>query len=195
LSTDNWRIACETLKKNAMSGEVICDDIRKIDFADFKARSGRPVDVLIGGPPCPPFSKSRFYRTEKKRGLEDENAFTVSEYFRAVEELDPKAFLFENVHGFVYKPHASALEYIQERSRELGYKISFRVVNAADYGVPQTRERFICVGVKDELPDFIYPEPTHADPQKIKANSGLKPWVTCGDVLTDLDVDAGRLQT
>ena len=190
LSTDNWRIACETLKQNKISGEVICDDIRNVDFKAFKNRTAKDIDVLIGGPPCPPFSKSRFYRTEMKRGLEDENAFTVAEYFRAVEELSPKAFLFENVHGFVYKPHASALEYIKERSEELGYKINFRVVNAADYGVPQTRERFICVGVKKEFPDYIYPEPTHYDPQKAKLfTEGLKPWVTCGDVLADLDID------
>jgi len=188
LSTDNWSIACNTLKKNGMSGEVICDDIRKIDFKSFQQRTGKQVDVLIGGPPCPPFSKSRFYRTEKKRGLEDENAFTVGEYFRAVEELDPKVFLFENVHGFVYKPHADALEYIKERSEEMGYKISYRVVNSADYGVPQTRERFICVGVKKDLADFIYPEPTHYDVhKKNEIVPPLKNWVTCGDVLSDLD--------
>lgn len=189
LSTDNWKIACDTLKLNGLSNHVICNDIRNINFKEFKEKSCSDIDVVIGGPPCPPFSKSRFYRTEKKRGLNDENAFTVSEYFRVVEELNPKVFLFENVHGFVYRPHASALEYIQERSQELGYKLSFRVVNAADYGVPQTRERFICVGVKNELPDFIYPEPSHADPQKVKSNSGLKPWITCGYVLADLDID------
>jgi DNA (cytosine-5)-methyltransferase 1 len=143
---------------------------------------------LVGGPPCPPFSKSRFYQIEKKRGLEDENAFTVSEYFRAVEEINPKVFFFENVHGFVYKPHIKALHYLSKRSEELGYKISYKVVNAADYGVGQTRERFICIGVKKKLPDFKYPEPTHADLKlKNESKNKLKPWVTCGDILSDID--------
>ncbi|MFN5073121.1 MAG: DNA cytosine methyltransferase [Cyclobacteriaceae bacterium] len=185
LSTDNWKVACETLEKNKINGEVVCDDVRNIDFKKFKKRIKRTVDVVVGGPPCPPFSKSRFYRVEKKRGLDDENAFTVSEYFRAVEELQPKVFLFENVHGFVYKPHIEALNYVIERSEELGYKISYRVVNAADYGVPQTRERFICVGVKKSLKSFDYPEPTHSE----KNEDGLKPWVTCGDILSEIDFD------
>lgn len=189
LSTDNWKVACDTLLANQLGGEVICDDIRKVDFLGFKKKIGKNIDVLVGGPPCPPFSKSRFYRLEKKRGMEDENSFTVSEYFRAVEELNPKVFFFENVHGFVYKPHVDALEYLKAESKRLGYKIQFNVVNCADYGVPQTRERFICIGVKDELPDFVYPKPTHVDPSsKEYLTSGKKPWITCGDVISDLDI-------
>lgn len=184
LSTDNWQVACDTLEQNGLGKEVVCGDIRTVDFAGFKAKAKGNIDVLVGGPPCPPFSKSRFYRLEKKRGLEDENAFTVSEYFRAVKELNPSIFLFENVHGFVYKPHMDALEFVISESEKLGYNIEYRVVNAADYGVPQTRERFICVGVKKSLPKFVYPEPTHAESP---ADAQLQDWVTCGDVLSDID--------
>lgn len=183
LSTDNWDIACQTLRENGISGEVICSDIRNINFKRFKG-----ADVLVGGPPCPPFSKSRFYRTEKKRGMEDENGFTVTEYFRAVEEIKPSIFFFENVHGFVYRPHIEALNYLKQRSDSLGYEIKYDVVNAADFGVPQTRERFICVGVKKSLPKFNYPRPTHGDP--LSANGleiGVLPWITCGEVLSDID--------
>lgn len=188
LSTDNWSIACETLKKNKINGEVICDDVRNVDFKKFKKKVGKDIDVLVGGPPCPPFSKSRFYRTEKKRGMDDENAFTVQEYFRAVQELKPKVFLFENVHGFVFKPHFEAFEYLSNQSKKLGYTLSYGVVNAADYGVPQTRERFICIGVIKSLSEFKYPEPTHFNPEKLKStNAPLKPWVTCGDILSDID--------
>jgi DNA (cytosine-5)-methyltransferase 1 len=185
LSTDNWQVACESLRKNKINGEVICDDVRNIDFKQFRKKIKRNVDVVVGGPPCPPFSKSRFYRVEKKRGLDDENGFTVSEYFRAVEELKPKVFFFENVHGFVYRPHIEALNYLIKRSEELGYKISYKVVNAADYGIAQTRERFICVGVKKNLKSFEYPQPTHSE----TSQNGLKPWITCGDILSDIDID------
>ncbi|WP_018476997.1 DNA cytosine methyltransferase [Pontibacter roseus] len=187
-ASDIWSKACETLKFNFPNAEVVCDDIVNIDFLRLKREHGI-IDGLVGGPPCPPFSKSRFYRVEKERGIEDEDGFiTVSNYFRAVEELNPKFFFFENVHGFVYKPHAAALEYLKTRAQELGYKVIYNVVNAADYGVPQTRERFICVGLKEDLPNFSYPLPTHYNPEKAQGEIfNLKPWVTCGDILSDID--------
>jgi DNA (cytosine-5)-methyltransferase 1 len=188
-STDNWQPACDTLKVNFPKTEVVCDDIRNINFSEILIKNKlKEIDCLIGGPPCPAYSKSRFYRKEKKRALDDENSFTLAEYFRAVEELKPKVFLFENVHGFVYKPHQAALEFLKKESERLGYKIYFNVVNTADYGVPQTRERFICIGIKKGLNDFKYPQPTHCNPEKME-NDSLKRWVTCGDILTDLDFD------
>jgi DNA (cytosine-5)-methyltransferase 1 len=186
-ATDIWDISCNSLKQNFPDCEVVTDDVKNIDFKKIK-RKHKIIDGLVGGPPCPSFSKSRFYRTEKDRGIDDANGLlTVTNYFRAVEELSPKFFFLENVHGFVYKPHQSALELVNAESHRLGYKIFYTVVNAADYGVPQTRERFICVGVKMVLKDFIFPVPTHSMPTG--DDKKLIPWVTCGDVLNDLDVD------
>jgi DNA (cytosine-5)-methyltransferase 1 len=186
-ATDIWDRACESLKKNLPSCEVVCDDIVNIDFKKVKEKHPE-INGLVGGPPCPPFSKSRFYRKEKGRGIDDEDGFvTVTNFFRALEELDPDFFFFENVHGFIYKPHKSALELVESQSDRLGYKITHEVVNAADYGVPQTRQRFICIGVKKEMSDFIFPEPTHADPRI--GDPTRKSWVTCGDVLNDIDFD------
>lgn len=186
-ASDIWDRACESLKVNFSNTEVVCDNIENIDFKKIK-KTYKNIDGLVGGPPCPPFSKSRFYRKEKERGIDDEDGFmTVSNYFRAVEELDPKFFFFENVHGFVFKPHKSALEMVEMESERLGYKIFHKVINAADYGVPQTRQRFICIGVKKNMEDFIFPEKTHSDPDKLI--KGTKPWVTCGDILSDIDFD------
>lgn len=184
-ATDIWDVACDSLKSNLPESEIVCDNIESLNFKLVRKKYD-PIAGLIGGPPCPPFSKSRFYRKEKERGLDDENGFiTISNYFRAVEELNPNFFFFENVHGFVYKPHKSAMELVESESRRLGYKIFYKVVNAADYGVPQIRQRFICIGIKETMNDFKFPEPTHADPVKII--NGLKPWVTCGEVIGDLD--------
>lgn len=192
-STDFFKEACETLEGNKIGKVVECKDIREVDFqgllSDFNLDK---VDVLVGGPPCPAFSKSRFYLKDKKRALEDENAFTLYEYFRALEELKPSVYFFENVHGFIFKPHQAAFDFLKERSRELGYEISWKVLNTAEYGVPQTRERFICVGVKKEFGNkFEFPEPTHYIPTKYDElkDKNKKPWVTCGDVLSDLDYD------
>lgn len=194
-STDNWDIACKTLEKNGHSALVECKDIRDVDYENvlktLKTRHDE-IDVLVGGPPCPAYSKSRFYLKDKKRALEDENAFTLHEYFRALEELRPKVFFFENVFGFVYKPHKAAFDLLQQKSKELGYTITYKVVNTANYGVPQTRERFICVGVRDDLgKTFDFPQETHYNPEKNRltdeAKSKMSAWVTCAEAIGDLD--------
>lgn len=186
-ATDIWEKACESLMANFPNAEVICDTIENIDFKRIKNKHTK-IDGLVGGPPCPPFSKSRFYRTEKNRGIDDADGFmTVSNYFRAVEELQPNFFFFENVHGFIFAPHKTALEFVSKESERLGYKIFHKVLNAADYGVAQTRQRFICIGVKKSMPDFSFPEETHA---KMATEDGKRlPWVTCGDILADIDFD------
>jgi DNA (cytosine-5)-methyltransferase 1 len=186
-ASDIWDRACESLTANFPKSEIICDTIENIDFKKIK-KTHKEIDGLVGGPPCPPFSKSRFYRKEKERGINDEDGFmTVSNYFRAVEELKPKFFFFENVHGFVFKPHKSALELVENESDRLGYKIFHKVVNTADFGVAQTRQRFICIGIKKEMKDFVFPNPTHSE--KPNAENKLKRWVNCGDILNDIDID------
>src|SRR5690554_6931149 len=73
-ATDIWDKACESFKENFQESEVVCEDIANIDFKKIKEKHEN-IDGLVGGPPCPPFSKSRFYRTEKNRGIEDEEGF------------------------------------------------------------------------------------------------------------------------
>lgn len=182
LATDIWDIACETIRNNNLSDLVINDDIRNIDFKKY---NGQMVGV-IGGPPCPPFSQARHYLQDKKKGFEDEKAgFAVPEYFRVIREVNPKFFLFENVDGFMYKTHKDALDFLESESDKLGYEVTYKVVNSANYGVPQTRKRFICVGIKKGLPKFEFPIETHCNPEK--KQEGKSNWVTCGDVLSDFD--------
>lgn len=191
-ATDYWEPACKTLLHNKLSSNVECKDIRDIDFKQILENENLDsIDCLVGGPPCPAYSKSRFYLKTKKRSLEDENAFTLTEYFRAVKETNPKVFFFENVHGFIFKPHQAAFEYLKNESETLGYNLFFKVVNTSLYGVPQTRERFICIGVKKKLGNFLFPEETHYIPEKFDSqkDKNKKPWVTCGQVLSDLDID------
>jgi len=96
-ASDIWERACDSLKVNFPNSEVVCDDIVNVDFKKIK-KTHKTIDGLVGGPPCPPFSKSRFYRKEKERGIDDLDGYTtVTNYFRAVEELKPKFFFFETV--------------------------------------------------------------------------------------------------
>lgn len=180
-ATDNWDIACNTLKENKAADEIVQADVRQVNFVEIKEKYGK-IDCLIGGPPCPPYSQTRHYLVGKKDGFKDEKAgFAVPEYFRALEELSPKVFVFENVDGFMFKTHTEAFSFLKEQSERLGYTINYKVVNCADYGVPQTRKRFICVGIKG-TGLFEFPEQTHDQDGITK-----KRWVTCGEVLADFD--------
>ncbi|WP_425391491.1 DNA cytosine methyltransferase [Ekhidna sp.] len=162
-----------------------------IDFLDYleiektkNPETFENIDLLAGGPPCPPFSKSRFYRKEMPRALDDPTAeITISSYFKALELLQPKAFIFENVAGITFKSHKDAFEFITSTAESLGYKISWKIINTADYGVPQIRQRFIMVGIKGKK--FVFPEETHSK------EGGLykKKWLACGSVLNDLDTE------
>ena len=147
------------------------------------------IALLAGGPPCPPFSKSRFYRKEKPRALDDEvGQETIDAYLRILEALKPRAFLLENVAGLAYKVHESALEEILSRAAKAGYELSHQVINAADYGVPQMRERFFVVGMLGR--PFEFPLHTHAKrPGTGLSGAGPQPWRTAGEVLNDLDTE------
>lgn len=183
-ATDVWNTACETLKSNKIADEVFCGDIRTINFKQIREKIGH-IDCLIGGPPCPPYSQTRHYLIGKADGFDDERAgFAVPEYFRAVEELRPRVFFFENVDGFSFKTHQEEFTFLKEKSESLGYNITYRVINCANYGVPQTRKRFFCVGSLKDLPVFSFPDETHADPSQ---NTDKAPWVTCKEVISEFD--------
>lgn len=145
------------------------------------------IDLLAGGPPCPPYSKSRFYRKELPRSLGDPVAWeSINGYLRALEFIEPTAFLLENVPGLAYTVHADALGLITDTARGLGYDVDYRVLNAANFGVPQIRERLFIVGTRAP---FTWPEPTHAERPEHGFFESLEPWVTAGDAIGDLDSD------
>lgn len=147
------------------------------------------VDLLAGGPPCPPFSKSRFYRKDMPRALADPvGEETIGGYLKLLHELRPATFLLENVHGLAYKVHGEALHSIRRQAEDLGYACDWRVLNAADYGVPQIRQRLFVVGSLHG--SFPWPEPTHIDPEKRgMLDTHLSRWRTTGEVLSDLDTE------
>lgn len=143
-----------------------------------------PIDLLAGGPPCPSFSKSRFYRTTMPRAIEDPNGFeTISGYLDVLISTRPRAFILENVKGLAYGVHRPALDYILHTARSAGYECAVWSLNAADYGVPQIRERCFVVGSLHG--QILKPEATHANPEEA-ANLGLKPWEPVGPVLSNL---------
>lgn len=188
VASDADETCAKTYAANFPDVPFVLGKIGNVSVAELmKAADLRPgeVDLLIGGPPCPAFSKSRFYRTEKPRALDDPVAQeTVGGYLRVLKEVRPKAFLLENVKGLAYGVHREALDHIVATAEKLGYGTSWHIINAADFGVPQIRERCLVMG---SLKGAIEPPlPTHS---KKPDNDAIKPWVCAGDVLSDLDTD------
>jgi len=148
---------------------VIHRSIHDVPSAELLQQAGlRPgeADVLIGGPPCQPFSKCGYWATGDARRLEDPRASTVEAYLRVLRDTRPRAYLMENVAGLAFRGKDEGIQLIREIiaaiNREQGtkYGAELLVLNAADFGVPQTRERAFLVGSRDGSP-FGPLAPTH----------------------------------
>lgn len=150
---------CETLEMNTGEGKRFPNSrVNCIDIREFTGEGLGPIDFMIGGPPCQPFSAAG-RRANGVMGTEDARGVLFREYVRLLTELSPKGFLFENVYGIVSAQNGKAWEEIRRAFSEVGYKLFYRIVDAADYGVPQHRERLIIVGLKEG--SFQFPRPTH----------------------------------
>jgi DNA (cytosine-5)-methyltransferase 1 len=195
--------AQETLLSNpnyfpALAPGAIFSDIVTLDFEELLSLSGlQPgeVDLMHGGPPCTPFSKSGYWLAYKRAG-EDPKASLLDSYVAALEAIRPKAFLMENVYGLAYNNQNRLIfDRFLASVREAGYSLDWRILLAADFGVPQLRQRLICVGVRADLLDvpadmwrFEWPQATHDGPheRRVDRTSNLPAHVTAGEALADL---------
>lgn len=197
--------AVATLRANR-DWPVLNRDIHTIPSRELLAVAGlRPgeVDVLIGGPPCQPFSKSGYWARGDSRRLNDPRATTLEAYLRVLQDTKPRAFLLENVPGLTFSEKNEGLLLLRETiasiNREAGVTYSFRaqVLNAAAFGVPQERQRVFIVGARDGT-DFTFPAPTHAgrgDADMLRLGmpgdlGPLQPYLTAWDAIGDLEDDA-----
>ncbi len=188
------RNACTTLRANRPEWAVIQDDITEVG-SDAILRAGRlkrgEADVLFGGPPCQPFSKSGYWASGDTARLADPRARTLDEYLRVVEDTLPKTFLLENVSGMAYSGKEEGLQLLLSRiddiNRRQGTKYSpvFQVLRAADYGVPQNRERFILVAAR-EGQVLSFPSPTHFAVEGQTEILFGDPYITAWDAIGDL---------
>ncbi|MEY4589934.1 MAG: hypothetical protein RL497_2010 [Pseudomonadota bacterium] len=173
--------ACASLSANFDPEKVFYGDIK-----DFDVSALRDIHIVAGGPPCQPFSLGGKHKAEQDS--RDMFPFAI----QAIEKLTPKAFIFENVKGLLRASFADYFDYIvlrltypgfssaktahwQEHLAQLRqingmsyagvkYDVHFKLMNAADYGVPQTRERVVIVGVRADLgKQWQFPQPTHSE--------------------------------
>lgn len=189
------RDACATLHANFPETEVVHADITDLstetilDAAGLK--HGEP-ELVIGGPPCTPFSKSGYWLEYKRLG-KDPDASLLEHFVRVVAEARPTSFLLENVYGLAYRNHNQEhFNRLLAALQGLGYCVSHRVLLAADYGVPQRRQRLFVLGSLAGTPAF--PSPTHSGPHETRTryDASLIPHATAGEAIGDL-ADRGDL--
>jgi len=188
--------SCETLRASRPKWNVIERSIFDVPTEEMLeaagARAGE-IDLLIGGPPCQPFSKSGYWARGDSKRLEDPRAKTLDAYLRVLEEAKPRAFLLENVQGMSFKGKAEGLELLLDGIRAINkrtksnYQVSTRVLDAADFGVPQHRDRFFVIAAREGT-TFHFPEPTHGEAAP-DLFTKLAPFHTTWDVLRDAPRD------
>ena len=168
LGIDNDAKALETFELNHNGAKSICGDITTITYKDHIAPllGDKKIDVIIGGPPCQGFSLSG------PRNFDDPRNKLYLSYIRLVEEIQPRAFVIENVPGLVALFNGEVKDNIIKKFAEMGYDVKYKILCAADYGVPQNRKRVVFVGVKGTN-NYVYP-------------TVQKDQVTCEMALNDL---------
>lgn len=152
LGIDNDSMALKAFETNHKGSMSICGDITHITYQDnIKSLIGdKKIDLIIGGPPCQGMSLSGFRQFDDPR-----NKLYLS-YIRLVDEIRPQAFVIENVPGLVALFSGAIKDSILKKFSDMGYKVSCKILCAADYGVPQNRKRVIFVGLKDK--EYAFPK-------------------------------------
>lgn len=158
------------------------------------------ADLLIGGPPCQPFSKAGYWARGDSLRLNDPRAHTLAAYLRVLEEARPRAFLFENVDGLEYDAKSEGLHFLLAEINAINqragttYRPVVQTLNAADFGVPQTRRRLFVIGSRDGRP-FRFPsslaEIVPGETQRTAAD-GTSYYRSAWDVLADVGPAPGE---
>lgn len=189
LAVEQDATCCDMIRLNR-DWPILEGDINTFTSREIMQSAGLKkgeADILIGGPPCQPFSKSSYWVRGDSSRLDDPRSDTLTAYLRVLCDTQPRTFLLENVKGLTYRGKDAGLQYILEGVREINrvaktnYQVSWQVLNAADYGVPQFRERVFLVASRDGRP-FIFPEPTHGETRE-------EPHRTAWDAIGDLPAD------
>jgi DNA (cytosine-5)-methyltransferase 1 len=194
------RDSAATIRANR-SWPVIQRDIHSVSSTEILETAGLrvgDVDLLVGGPPCQPFSKSAYWATGDTKRLDDPRASTLEQFLRVLRDTKPQVFLLENVPGLGYKGKDEGLSKLSRvlkainRDAGTNYRPCVKILSAVQYGVPQERERLFIVAHREGL-GFEYPGPTHADVESghdlTLEGLHLEPYRTAWDAIGDIEED------
>ena len=115
------------------------DNVLQLDASKYNHEN---IDIVVGGSPCQSFSF-----VGKQKGLEDDRGNLIFEFIRVIKECNPKMFIFENVKGLTTHDSGKTFDYVLSKFKELNYNISYNILKAADYGIPQSRQRLFLIGI------------------------------------------------
>ena len=178
--------AAETLRCNhgQSKTDIIEDDIENVDL-----RQWRDIDdlILIGGPPCQPFSKNGYWVRNDNRLIQNDPRNLLGQFIRALGETRPKGFLFENVESILHPTNKGEFFRFVDHTEKLGYKCTQFRANAADFGVPQKRKRVFVFGVLSARHSIDPPNPTHTDHNKKDFDSDLHDYLGVGSFISKYD--------
>lgn len=186
LCIDNDAIVAKTHNRNFPKIPFINKDINDIPIDEIKRYlGGCDLDVIIGGPPCQGFSTigKRVSSDPKKRAIRDPRNELVLTYAKIIRELKPKFIIMENVKGILTLESGNYLQTVISMLKDAGYNAEFSLINMADFGVPEIRERVIIIGNRIGLP-VAFPIPDHSD----NPDDNLSPWENCWDAIKDLEL-------
>ena len=191
-ANDFDEVALQTFAYNHPETPYLKSDIRKLDAAEILRVAGKMVgeiDVVCGGPPCQGFSLAGLRMTDDPRNR------LFLDFVRIVDGLSPRVVVFENVPGIITMQGGAVIRAITAEFAKIGYTCQAKILNAADYGVPQVRERFFLIGTREGCEGIDSPPATHGGvtqlplgftpllEQRIMPNT---PYVTLWDALSDL---------
>ena len=173
-ANDNDKWASETLKANHKVELYSTEDIRKIDVGQLKKNlGGRHINVLVGGVPCQSFSTAGYRIRQKRKGQDDERHYLFREFVRFAKEFKPDVVIIENVKGLVTLGGGRIRDEIIADLKSIGHKVDYKVLNSANYGAPQLRERVFFIGNRLGI-DNIFPVPTHTPENYLTVGETLK---------------------
>jgi DNA (cytosine-5)-methyltransferase 1 len=166
--------AVKTLRLNMPEIRVDHADITTLDFHEH--RDSRRPKIVIGGPPCQPFSKNGYWVKNENRLIERDSRNMLSEFLRAVSEALPEGFLFENVESILHPTNKQAVRTFLDTAEAMGYRCTLYRANSADFGVPQRRKRVVIFGVRGKGATIPMPKGTHSatpDEDGLNAHRGV----------------------
>lgn len=180
LSTlDIFKDSVKTLGKNPFFQHTDheCGDITQIDgmhYADLLKKENPQKLIVVGGPPCQPFSKAGYWVTNEKRNSNQDPRNMIQPYFNLLAEIQPDGFVLENVESILHPSNKEAVDTIFDNMARLGYQCSMLKLNAAEYGIPQKRKRVFFLASKKNIKAEL--KQTHGSAKEIEKNPKLRPY-------------------
>lgn len=176
---DNFEDSVETIKLNNCFKDSIhlCESVENIDgnfYKELLKKYKYDKLIVVGGPPCQPFSKAAYWKTNEKRDSKNDPRNMIEQYFRLIKEINPDGFVLENVESLQHPSNIESFNSIKNNITELGYNYKIININGIDYGIPQKRKRIFFVASKTEI--FENLAPTNGSLKDIEKNPKLKPY-------------------